>query len=251
MDGGFAGEARLARLRPRESQLLFLGKDLDVEIELIRSEALDTPRHFVAGSSELGEHYTVLRTLTYRLANRHASPRDIYLRIDVVDNSAVTGDGHITRIEAVSSPVAIFAAPAESSSEKVLTIAEGLQRAHAMDSVTPSMLADWLRRGELPKEQADTLEEARQKLVLAATKSREAERIEALRTAAKERALALREDLRALAGHRGRAADELTARLLAAQDEVAALARRAARAENEARLAKTAARKKLKELRAP
>ena len=90
-DGGFAGESALARMKPRDTQVIEFGVDLDVELALETNASTDTTKLLTFVKGKLVEHFVRRHRPAYSLENRSGSGRDVFLRLGYVNNAKVEG----------------------------------------------------------------------------------------------------------------------------------------------------------------
>lgn len=229
-DGGFAGEAALARMKPRETQVIEFGVDLDVELGQEAAESSDETKLLGFERGQLVEHFVRRHVVRYALENRSGSGRDVFLKLGYVNNAKVEGADELAWDSNAHKASAVFKIGPRQKLEKKLTVDEGLTRRHDPKSLGSAKLRELARA--LPSSQKSVVLKAAG-LVLEAEVRRGALR----KRRAEQRELSaeivrLREHARALS--RGSSAEALGKRLLAAEDAAKALKKRVAELEAEA-----------------
>jgi hypothetical protein len=229
-DGGFAGEAALARMKPKETQVVEFGVDQDVELSEDGKTSSDTTKLLRWERERLVEHFVRRHQVRYFIENRSGLGREVFLRLSYVNNAKVVGADEIAWDSRTGGASAVFRVGSRTRLEKKLVVDEGLTRAHDPRKVG----SRWLRAlaGRLPPSQRDAVLGAADLLLEAEIRrgARGKRRAE-LREVAQE-ILRLRGHARALARSDG--AGAVAKRLLAAEDSAKALRRRIAELDVEA-----------------
>jgi len=221
-DQGFAGEAALARMKPRETQIVAFGVDLDVELVEDAAESSDTTKLLAFERGRLVEHFVRRHRVKYSLENRSGSGRDVVLTLGYVNNAKVEGADELVWDSNTQKASAVFQIGPRKKLERTLVVDEGLTRRH-----DPAKLASAGLRGL-----ASSLPARQKKLVLQAAElalEAEVRRGALSKRRAEQRELSseiarLREHARALS--RGAGSEAIAKRLLAAEDSAKALTRR-------------------------
>lgn len=213
-DGGFAGETALPRLKPKESTTVQFGADLDVADETLFPTREDEPKLLRYGQTGLVEHYVRHHVIPHRLANRSGAPRDVFLRLDFVNNADVKGADEIAYDSQQARPYAVFRLDARSEVDRTLHVDEGLSRVHPRNELTRKKLGELAAAESLPPAQRKIVLEAIEVLRVADVKlatlaARRADLAEREREIAR-----FREHARAL----GSAGERVVERLLKAED---------------------------------
>ncbi|MBX3125763.1 MAG: hypothetical protein KF718_03570 [Polyangiaceae bacterium] len=247
-DGGFAGEASIERMKPKQSTVVEFGFDLDVELTLADSKSEEETRLLGFARGQLVQHYVRRTRLAYALENRSGSPRTVYLALKLVNNAKVTGADELAYDSRAGHALAVFAVGAREQKERRIVAEEGLSRAHAFTALTSASLTTLLKSKVLPEDQRAILREARERLLEAEVrrggmKRRRAELLETERTITR-----LREHARAVGGARSDGARQLVERLLAAEDDARRLRARIKELSHEAQARKGAAERALARL---
>jgi hypothetical protein len=176
-DGGFAGEARLGRMKPKEAVILGFGADLDVTLGELAATRRDEPRRVAFQGGALTEHFVRHHQIDYALENRSGSARTVMLDLPFVHNAKVEG---ADELDLEAGRLAVFQVGPRANTPRRLLVTEGLQRglatapgdwralrklseAPTLDSAQRPLLravADALmeaetRRGLIPKRRAD------------------------------------------------------------------------------------------------
>ncbi len=221
----FAGESGLDRLKPSERTFFEFGVDLDVELTQEKAEYKDEPRRLKLDHGRLVEHFVRHHRRELAVKNRSALSRTVYLKLDVVNNSKVTGADELDYDIQSSSPLAVFKAKPRARGEHELLIEEALSRSTAIDSLTSQELERLVAADTLPD-----VDRARTKAALA--KLREAEVTETQKQDAGAEQTTIEQDLERLRGHLKALGDKsgspaganpLVTRILAAEDALTAI----------------------------
>lgn len=225
-DGGFAGESALDRLKPSERRFLQFGADLDVELGVEHSSAIEATKRLTYERDAIEEHYLKTTLSEWTIKNRGGQPRKVYVGLDVVRNAKVTGADSMDYDAHAGKPVATVAVPARGEAKRTLTSVEGLSRTMSVSDLKAERLAQLATEPDLsPPEKAVVAELAKKQRELEdAHKAREKTKADIAEvTKDTDR---LREYLKAAGGERGAGAggqSPLVARVLAAEDKLAAL----------------------------
>jgi hypothetical protein len=89
-DGGFAGEAALARMKPKESTVVEFGFDLDVELTAGATSGHDETKLLGFAKGVLSEHYLKHTLTEYEIENRSGAGRNVSLTLNLNNNAKVT-----------------------------------------------------------------------------------------------------------------------------------------------------------------
>jgi hypothetical protein len=221
----FAGESGLDRLKPSERTFFEFGVDLDVELTQEKAEHTDEPRRLKLDQGRLVEHFVRHHRRELTVKNRSGLTRTVYLKLDVVNNSKVTGADELDYDMQSSSPLAVFKAKPRARGEHELRIEEALSRSTAIDSLRSQELERLVAADTLPD-----VDRARAKAALA--KLREAEATETEKQDASAEQTSIEQDLERLRGHLKALGDKsgspaganpLVTRILAAEDALTAV----------------------------
>jgi hypothetical protein len=223
-DGGFAGESALVRMKPHETQVVRFGADLDVELSQTASRSRDETRLLDYRDGKLFEHFVRHHDVSYEIENRSGSGRDVFLKLDYVNNAKVDGADELAWDTHESSAFAVFKLAARTKIDKKVAVDEGLSR-----TLDPVRLGSrGLRRlaasKALPERQRKIALEAAERLLEAEVRRGGRVRRGAELKELEAEALRLREHARALGNARG--AEGVVKRLLAAEDKAQALRKR-------------------------
>jgi len=231
-DGGFAGESALARLKPGERRFITYAQDLDVELRTKDTRATDESKRLVWNKAAklLEEHYLRTSDFTYAIENRSGHPRSVVLAMPIARNATLTGPDQVDYDEASSRPLAVFAVEARKTVERTAHAVEGLQRATPFASLTAARMTEMAASASLDATDRAAATEA-------AARLREAEDDAKVEAQAKadmgevEKDLErLREHMKALSGDRpggGAGVNPFAARVLAAEDKLTGLRKKA------------------------
>jgi hypothetical protein len=216
-DGGFAGESALPRLKPQQSTAVEFGTDLDVELERRSAASTDEAQRVAFGGDQLIEHFVRHHVVTHRVENRSASGRDVFLRLEYVNNAVVKGADELAYDSERKTPFAVFRLAARASADRTLKVEEGLRRAHPLKQLGAAFLRRLGTQRGLPQ--------AQQKTLLAAALSLERAEADLLGLGSRRATLALKEAAvtrfreHARAVGRAEGAEAVVERLLAAESE--------------------------------
>jgi hypothetical protein len=139
-DGGFAGESILARMKPKEVQVLEFGRDLDVELAEKTPRTTDETRMLSFENGELVEHFLRHHSLGYEIENRSGSDRLVSIELDLVNNAEVEGADELSYDSRSAHALAGFAVPKKSVQTRELSATEGLVVRHDAKALTVTML---------------------------------------------------------------------------------------------------------------
>jgi len=158
-DGGFAGEAVLARTKPREERILRIGNDLDVELKERGRRVVRTPRslEFDPRSGALCEHYVERLDIRYELVNRSGAGRLAYLDLNYQDNARVEGADRLGFDSERGIAQAVFTIAAHSSRQPVLVVELGRMDPHPGEALTVAWLEAMAETKSLPAAQREVL----------------------------------------------------------------------------------------------
>jgi hypothetical protein len=247
-DGGFAGEASLWRMKPKQSTVVEFGMDLDVELREIEVRENEETRllEFVGGA--LREHYVEHKFMKLEIENRSASGREVFLKLNVANNARVTGADKLAYDSIAKRALAVFRIARREKKVRLLRTDEGLMRWQLFKGLTSHALARFGASRSLPQTQKAIVAEARSRLFEAevgwgSVKLSAAE----LRETQKE-IVRLREHVRALHGRDSEGAEAIVERLLAAENRAKKLGARVALLKTAARAKTLAAERALKRL---
>ncbi|MFO7181643.1 MAG: hypothetical protein DIU78_023275 [Pseudomonadota bacterium] len=132
---GFAGETALPRLKPGQHGFLRFGVDLDIELELERTEPTERLQSLDFDRGRLREHFVRAHQRRYRFQNRSATSRLVYLVLGVVNNARVAGADSLDYDETTKSPLAVVRVPPKSRHERTVAIEEALERSTRIEKL--------------------------------------------------------------------------------------------------------------------
>ena len=224
-DGGFAGESAVDRLKPGERRFLQFGADLDLELGVKRARSEEEPRRATFEHDTLSVHYVKRTDLTYEIENRGGRARAVFLALQVVRNSKVTGSDGMDYDENAAQPVAVFNVPARRKVERALRTEEGLVRHQALGQLTAAGLREQAARATLPATTAAIIIEAAARQYELEHAREEIQKHQATVAELQGDIGRLREHLRAAGGDKGAGTRILVDRILAAEDRLTALRR--------------------------
>jgi hypothetical protein len=248
--GGFAGEAALDRLKPRERRFIQFGADLDVELSVQTEASTEELRKLGYEAGALTEHFLRRSRRMLAIENRSGQERTVALALDVVSNARVTGADELDFDTAASRPLALFKLAPRQRLDRRLDSEEGLSRATALSALRSARLVELAA--------VETLSDAeRRRASEAAARQKELEetRVAMDRTKADIAAVdkdleRLREHLKAM-GEKAHAAgpNPFVQRILAAEDKLAALRKKLEAGEQEAEQRRKAVKAALEKLK--
>lgn len=125
-DGGFAGEAQLERMKPKDVVLIGFGADLDITLEELAHEQREEPKLVVFDGAALMEHLVRHHVVDYAIENRSGSPRTVMLDLPYVANAKVEG---ADSVDLDAGRHAVFQSGPRSKTVRRLQVDEGLERA--------------------------------------------------------------------------------------------------------------------------
>jgi hypothetical protein len=227
--GGFAGESALDRLKPNERRFIQFGNELDTDVTSKKTTVRDeTKRLTFHGQSRFEEHFYRTTDLTYELENRATTPRALYVRLAMNENAKITGADGADFDEVAQQPIVVFRLAPKQKSTRTFTVVEGLMRSTAFDALTEKQLTELAVQPSLPAGDAAIAREAAQKVKEVEAMSKATDAAAAEFDSATADAERFREHLKALGGDKGGVATPLVARLLEAEDRLAAVKKRQA-----------------------
>lgn len=247
-DGGFAGEAALARMKPKESTIVEFGFDLDVELTQEATSGHDETKLLGFSRGVLSEHY-VKHTLTeYEIENRSGAGRNVSLALSLNNNAKVTGADELAYDSKAGHALAVFHVGPREKKLRRVRAEEGLRRTHAFKSLTSRSLGAFLAQKSLPASQKKILKEARDRLLEAEVRRGGIKRRGAELSEVRADIVRLREHARALRGTQSTGTDVIVKRLLSAEDQAKKLGVRIAELKTEVRAKSRAAERALGKL---
>jgi hypothetical protein len=216
-DGGFAGEASLGRMKPRETTVVEFGLDLDVELTKSDASQTDETKLLSFSKNQLVEHYVRHHAIAYQIENRSGSGRDVFLKLDLVNNASVHGTDELAYDSQAGAALAVFKIGARQKAERRIKAEEGLSRRHDVKKLTSRGLREMASSKALPDKQRQIVERAADLLLEAEVRrgalgKRKAELAEAERDT-----IRYREHARALGNAKG--ADTIVKRLIESEDK--------------------------------
>jgi len=164
-DGGFAGEAKLSRMKPNESRFLAYGTDIDVELNIENDLVTDEVQLVTYAGDDLIEHFIRHHRTDYTIENRSGGARTVFLNLDLVRNASVKGADELDFDVATVKPLAVFASEARSKKVRRLEADEGLSRRTPIKALGPQGLRAMATSPKLSAAQKTQLEEAAKLLI--------------------------------------------------------------------------------------
>ncbi len=159
-DGGFAGESGLPRLKPDQSATVEFGHDQDVELTQMATSRTDTTQLLTYAKGGLVEHFIRRHVIQYRIDNRSASARTVFLKLDYVQNSRVEGADQLAHDVGKDRDFAGFDLNPRQSLTRTIEVKEGLSRTLRLNSVNRHHLRQLAESASLPTPQKRLLLEA-------------------------------------------------------------------------------------------
>ena len=225
-DGGFAGEASLQRMKPKETQVVEFGVDLDVELREVAHRQTDEVKLLGYASGKLVQHYVRHHALRYELENRSGSGRDVFLKLRFVNNAKVEGADELAYDTNASTALAVFKLAARKKIERPLSADEGLSRRIDPKTLGSRALSAMANSKVLPERQKKLVRAAADKLLEAEVRRGARGKRRAELGEIEADISRLREHARAIGAVRG--AEEVVKRLLASEDKAKGLRKRIA-----------------------
>ncbi len=227
-DGGFAGEAAIDRLKPKERRFLRFGADLDVELRVDRSDRTEVIKRVTFAGDAVVVHSLRTTASEWALENRSGIARRVYVSLPIVRNATVTGADALDFDTDSGQPIAIAKLEPKSTVSRTVTSIEGLSTAMGLEGLRADRLAQLLAEPELAAAERATLTdlEKAQKALEAVQKTLEKVRADMVEvTRDNDR---MRENLKAAGGDKGVGAagggpNPFVTRILAAEDRLTAL----------------------------
>lgn len=228
-DGGFAGESGLARLKPGERRFITYGQDLDVELETKDARFTDESKRLVwnKAAKALEEHYLRTGDLTYTIENRSGHPRSVVLAMALSRNATLTGPDQVDFDPESSRPLAVFVVDARKSVERTARSVEGLERSTPFGSLTAARMTEMASSPSLDASDRAAATEAAARLREAEDAGKAEARTKADIAEDEKDLERVREHMKALSGERAAGANPFAARVLAAEDKLTALRKKA------------------------
>jgi hypothetical protein len=245
-DGGFAGESLLQRSKPRESQLVEYGLDLDVELQRSVGDEREEPRLFRFRADALEQHYVKRRSETLSVSNRSGSARSVFVELEVqVANARVEGAKELGRDSATSRPYTVLEVGPGAEVAQTLQIEEGLMKSNPFEALDSAKLRELAAGTKVePRQRAVLLRAAEQMLTAekrrGAQPKRQAELAQALVDVAR-----IRENVRVLGAVRAQQVSAMAARVEQLEASIAQLRTRIAELNVEATALDAAAKREL------
>jgi hypothetical protein len=247
-DGGFAGEATLDRMKPKQSTIVEFGLDLDVELTAIDARAEKEIKLTEFADRRLRVHYVKHSTRELKIENKSSSGRDIFVKLTLANNAKVTGADELAYDSIAGSALAVFRVGARERKVRLLRADEGLSDAYDFNSLSARALAGLIAGKSLPPAQKAILTEAWRRLFEAEAGRAMVKRHQAELIELTNEIVRLREHVRALYGRDSDAADAVVERLLLAERRAKQLSGWIAALRAEARAKSQAAERTLRRL---
>jgi hypothetical protein len=159
-DGGFAGEAVLARMKPNETQVLEFGSDLDVRLTQKEHRTTDETRLLSWEDGVLAEHLVRRHAFRFEIENRSGAERLVTLALGLANNGKVEGADGLAYDARSRRVHASFSVPKRSTQLRALSATEGLVYRHGSKAFTSETLRRLHDRANLPARQKKVVAEA-------------------------------------------------------------------------------------------
>jgi hypothetical protein len=223
--GGFAGETGIERLDPADRAFLTFGVDLDVELSETKTEVRDETKGVFFENEQLGEDFVRLHERAFTIENRARTARNVYLSLDIVENSKVEGADEVDFDQSSAKPLSVFRAEPGKKMARTLHIQEGLKRESRIEELESKRVKELATLDVIPAATRAVLVEAAARLVEAETKDKEKEEANGAITEVTADIERLRAHLTALGDKSGRGAAEnpIVKRILGAEDRLTEL----------------------------
>jgi hypothetical protein len=155
--GGFAGESAIDRFEPAATRLVHFGTDLDVTLSAKNERGSEQLRILSFEHGKLVEHYVRRTERTVALVNRGAVARTVHLRLELVNNSKVSGADSVYVDADADTVDAVFELAATTRKSYELGVEEGLEREIPAAELGSALVQRLLREKLLPPPQRDVL----------------------------------------------------------------------------------------------
>jgi hypothetical protein len=224
-DDGFAGEAILARMKPKETQVVEYGNDLDVTLEQKEHRETNETRLLEFEGDALVEHLVRSHSIEYEIQNRSVNERLVSVGLRFVNNSKVEGAERLVYDATTVQVFAGFTVPKQSVEKRSLSATEGLVERYHRKTLDSSTWQRLRGQSKLPAKQKKIVADLH---ALSLERERAVKNREGWRAVLKERtqeADRLREHAQAVGPS---ASEDIAERLLAVEDEMKVLKRRVA-----------------------
>jgi len=227
-DGGFAGEALLARSKPNQSHLLGYGLDLDVELVRRLEASSELPQLFSFDGERLLQHYLKKRRERLELTNRSGRARTVYVELSVIDNATVQGQKELGHDADSGKTYSVLELPPHSEVSQVLELEEALQQGFDFGRLDSQKLRAFAQAKTTRPAERAVLARAAEQLLAAerrrgAKPKREAELEQALADVAR-----VRENARILGAVHAKRAEAMSELVIALEARIAQLRTRIA-----------------------
>ncbi|HYP87698.1 MAG TPA: hypothetical protein VEQ59_06085, partial [Polyangiaceae bacterium] len=247
-DGGFAGEALIARSKPGQSHLLTYGLDLDLELERTTGAVNEAPELFEFDGEQLEQHYLRRRSETLTLTNRSGSARTVYVELDVVDNAHIEGAKELGHDRDADKTYSVLEISPRQQASQSLVLEEALQRRFAFEELDSRELRAFAAAPTTRPAQRAKLFRAAERLLSAerrrgARPKREAELELAVADVAR-----VRENARVLGAIHAKQGEAMSQQVLELEARIVALRTRVAELSSEENGFVTAAKRELSDL---
>ncbi len=222
-DDGFAGETFLARMKPKQTQVVQFGNDLDVTLVEKEHQTTDETRLLSFDGDRLVEHYVRSHSIRYEIQNRSGSERFVSVELPFVNNAKVEGAERLVYDDTSRRALAGFSVPKQSVEIRALSASEGLYSTQWRESLGSRTWARLLRQLKLPAGQKKVVSDLH---TLSLERERAVRNRDGWRAVLKERtdeAARLRANAAAVGPS---ASEDIAERLLAIEDETKILRRR-------------------------
>ncbi len=223
LDGGFAGESVLDRLKPDEVVLADIAEERDTELRIIDAKTTRERKKVVFRNGMLEAHYTERVERSLAIRNRSGQVKEVLMTLPTGRNATVEGTDRTDWDAARSSALGIIDVPAAKEIERVIVTTEGLVERRKPEQLSREYLAELAEEATLD---AATKEQLRP--LLAAVEEREqhrrkAEALSADQTRVLEDLARLKDTLGALGDAGAAERNPLVRRAVALEDELGKL----------------------------
>ncbi|MCB9679302.1 MAG: hypothetical protein H6737_29630 [Alphaproteobacteria bacterium] len=143
--GGLAGEARLERLKPDETQMVTFGNELDVDLDRTSARNPARPDELVFAKDRVTVREVVPTVHTFAVRNRSGRSRDLWLGLALSPSEEVQGELR-TEIDPHSGWTWVVLPFDAGSTDQVVTSQTTSRRSFAPAEVAAATWRDWAER---------------------------------------------------------------------------------------------------------
>lgn len=223
VEGGFAGEALVDRMKPGERRFLQYGTDMDVEVVAVKTQAREEIKRLSWKRDTLQVHFLRHVEQQLKMKVRGGQGRSVYLGLRLGNNAQVTGADRVDYDLSAGVPAAVFAVNAGSEVERALKTVEGRERETGFSDLTAAKLQELSGNGDLPAGDRGIAGEAAARQREVEVERGIVEKLRAEETKVEADLGRLREHLKAQGGGAGAAGSPFVKRILEGEDRLTGL----------------------------